>query len=246
MTNSNGDHGNARSRDNRLIAVPDLTFPGIRWGEDDYASLQARLDLFRDFIILTKYLAGEVTERYAVDPAEVAAALSGLELASGLLPEGCLFWGKKDGGDRLGVYLPPQLWLVTVRHEERAWRIPMPGLIFAGHEYHYSLWAVKEKPVDRQVKLWLAPCPNVHPEGVCLGNAPFPRAGTAAIWQAVDIFFSSKFNRDLSNNKSRAYPDCVLDQWQALHRAGVDSYPLEDLVETGRTIGGLIDARPGR
>jgi hypothetical protein len=242
MTNLNG---NTQHRDTRLLAVPDLIYPSIAWGDDDYASLQARLELFQDFIILTKFMAGAVTERYAVDPAEVAAALAGLELSSGLLPEGCLFWSKKEGTDRLGVYLSPQIWTVTVRDEQLAWRVPLPGLLFVGHDYHYSLWAVKEKPVSRQVPLYLAPCPNVHPEGVCLGNAPFPRAGTATIWQAVDIFFSSKFNRDLSNAKSQAYPDCVLGQWQALQQAGAEHYPLDDLVETGYTVGRVIDARPG-
>jgi hypothetical protein len=239
-----------------LAAIPDLIYPQVRWNEDDYARLEARLDLYTDFVVLSKFFAGEVSEKYVVDPAEVAAALAGLELGSGLLPENCLFWSKRDGWDRLGIYLPPRSWLVTVRDETQAhstgpstgsggasgqaWRIPLPGLVFTGHEYNYSLWAVTERPTEARTPLYLAPCPNVSLEGVCRGSAPFPRASTLTLWQAVDVFFSSKFNRDLSNSKSRAYPACVLDQWRALAQAGAEHYPLEDLVPTRLTLGGLI------
>ncbi len=224
-----------------LSALPDLIYPTIQWGEADYAHLQARVDFYDDFLLLAKYRQGEVTEQYLVDPTELAAVLAGLTLHSGLLPQGCLFWSKVQGSDRLAIYLPPQVWPVTVRAEATAWRVPLPGLIFIGHDYDYSVWAVQDYPTDDQTPLYLAPCPNVHPAGVCRGNAPFPRASPTTIWHAVDIFFSSKFNRDLSNQKSQAYPDCILDQWRALHEAEVESYPLTDLVETNLTLRRLIN-----
>lgn len=234
------DDRRAGNVSNRLVAIPDLVYPQVRWNDDDYARLEARLDLYTDFVVLSKFFAGEVSEKYVVDPAEVAAALAGIDLGSGLLPENCLFWSKRDGWDQLGIYLPPRTWLVTVRNEAQAWRIPLPGLVFTGHEYNYSLWAVTERPADAKTPLYLAPCPNVSLEGVCRGNAPFPRAGTLTIWQAVEVFFSSKFNRDLSNSKSKAHPACVLDQWRTLNQAGAESYPVEDLVQTRLTLGGLI------
>lgn len=251
MRNSTGNNPSPNGhRPDGLASIPDLVYPGIRWADDDYARLEARLDLFTDFAVLSKFFAGEVSEKYVVDPAEVAGALAGLDLGSGLLPEGCLFWSKKGGWDRLGLYIPPRAWLVTVRDEPQAhssgsgqaWRIPLPGLVFTGHEYNYSLWAVTERPASRQAAFYLAPCPNVSGEGVCRGSAPFPRAGTTTLWQAVDVFFSSKFNRDLSNGKSKAYPACILDQWRVLHQAGAETYPLEDLVKTNLTLGSLIDA----
>lgn len=227
--------------DGHPAAVPDLIYPNIQWQEEDYARLEGRLDLFSDFLVLTKYRAGVVSERYAVDPAEVAAALSGLDLSSGLLPAACLFWSKKGGRDRLGVYVEPQIWPVTVRGEAETWRVPLPGLVFTGCDYNYSVWAVNERPADRRTPLYMAPCPNVHPEGVCRGNAPFPRAATHTIWQAVEVFFSSRFNRDLSARKSRAHPACVLDQWRALNESGADVYPPDDLVQTNITFGRLLD-----
>ena len=225
-----------------LTAIPDLIYPAFKWGDSDYASLQARLDLYDDFLVLSKFRAGQVTEQYLVDPVELAAALAGLSLHSGLLPEGCLFWGKQRGADRLGLYLPPRVWLVTVRDEPEAWRVPLPGLIFTGHGYDYSLWAVKAYPTADTTPLYLAPCPNVQPEGVCRGSAPFPQAGPASLGRAVDVFFSSKFNRDLSNQKSRAFPHCVLDQWRHLHETGAELYPLDDLIETGLTLRRLLHA----
>ena len=245
MNNSTGNPTPANGRRagtglNGLVAIPDLIYPQIRWNDDDYARLEARLDLYTDFIVLSKFFAGEVSEKYVVDPVEVAAALAGVDLGSGLLPENCLFWSKRDGWERLGLYLPPRTWLVAVRNEAQAWRIPLPGLVFIGHEYNYSLWAVAERPTGGQTPLYLAPCPNVSLAGVCRGNAPFPRAGTQTIWQAAEVFFSSKFNRDLSNSKSKAYPVCVLDQWRALNQTGAESYPMEDLVPTRLTLGGLL------
>jgi hypothetical protein len=86
----------------------------------------------------------------------------------------------------------------------------------------------------------MAPCPNVHPEGICRGNAPFPKAAPATIWQAVDVFFESRFNRDLSNGKSKAYPECILDQWRVLHETEGKTYPLDDLVKTKLTLKDLL------
>jgi len=238
MNSTGNNSGNDRNRS--LGALPDLIYPAIRWDDDDYARLQARLDFFQDFIMLSKFERGEVTRQHIVDPAEVATALAGIDLNSGLLPPDVLFWSRRHGQVRLGLYLPPQIRLVTIRDEAQAWRVPLPGLIFVGHGYNYTAWAVTERPTSPETRLYMAPCPNVHPEGVCRGNAPFPQADPATIWHAVDIFFSSKFNRDLSNQKSQAYPNCVLDQWRALHQAEADVYPLDDLVKTHLTIGRLI------
>ncbi len=225
-----------------VSAIPDLVFPNLSWHEEDYAHLEAQLSLYTDFIVMTKYNQGQAAERFVVDPDDVAAALGGLTINSGLLPDGCLFWHKKDGAEGVGLYLPPQVRLVTVRDEPTAWRVPLPGLVFAGRGYQYQVWAAPERPTDSKYPLLMAPTPNVSPHGVCQGNAPFPQAGPATIWQAVDAFFSSKFNRDLSNQKSRKYPQGVLELWRELHEAGAEQYPGEDLLGTNLTLGGLIHA----
>lgn len=239
--------------------VPNLFYPQLAWQESDYARLQARLDCYSDFLVLSKYRAGQVTEKFLVDPVELTAALSSLPLASGLLPRDCLAWGRQEGQEFLAVYLEPQVRLVTVQGEEpppppepvegggrsassgQAWRVPLPGLIFAGWGYRYRLWAVPQRPVSLASRLYRAPCPNVY-HNVCQGSAPFPQASAATLWQAVEIFFSSTFNRDLSDGKSRAYPGCILDQWRALAEQGAEVYPLADLIPAQETLGEVLDA----
>ncbi|MCP4369812.1 MAG: hypothetical protein GY797_17110, partial [Deltaproteobacteria bacterium] len=163
--------------------------------------------------------------------------------------------------------MPPQVWPVSVREggqqahatgpgqahstgsgqahstsSGQAWRVPLPGLIFVGHEGDYWLWAVKERPASIEAPLYVAPVPNVSGKGVCHGNVHFPKAGCSTIWAAVEHFFSSRFNRDLSKGKSRAYPECVVEQWQALHAARAKVYPLDDLVEAGGNLGAILNA----
>jgi hypothetical protein len=221
---------------------PILVFPQIQWGEEDKARLQVIIQLYTDFIVLSKVGSnGKVTEEYLVHPAELTAALSGINLSSGLLPQNCLFWSRQEGFLRIGIYIPPQVHLVTMRGEVEAWRIPLPGLIMIGHNLNYSLWAVKEPPVDPRIPIYMAPCPNVHPQGICQGNAPFPPASPATMWQAMDVFFGSKFNRDLSDGKSRQHPNSVVETWQELNKVRAEEYPLDDLVATNLTLGRLID-----
>ena len=43
------------------------------------------------------------------------------------------------------------------------------------------------------------PAPTSAPKGSAGATPPFPRAAATTIWQAVDVFFSSRFNRDLAN-----------------------------------------------
>ena len=224
----------------RPTALPDLVYPNLLFDESDYASLRARLDLYDSFILMTHYQNGRQTQQHLVNPTDLATALSGISLTSTLLPPHTLFWGRLDGAERIAVYLDPRLWLVTIRDQPLAWRVPLPGLIFVGHDYNYSLYAVKEPPTRPDLPLFRAPVANVSDKGVCRGSAPFPKAGAATLYQAIDVFFASKFNRDLANGKSHTYRDNILDHWQALNDAGAEEYPLSDLVETQLTLGGLL------
>lgn len=242
MNPNPNSNSNSNSNGTGLPAIPELVLPALAWEEEDYASLRLRLDLYDDAIALTRFKEGQALSRFLVDPLDVATALAGLNINSGLLPEGCLYWNRRHGQEGVGVYVPPRVWTVAVRGEAQAWRVPLPGLVFAGRGYDYQVWAVMERPGQAGQQLYLAPCPNVHPDGVCRGSAPFPPASPATIWQAVEAFFSSRFNHDLSNNKSRKYPNDVLDHWRELDGVGAEEYPLDDLVGTNMTLRGLMDA----
>ncbi len=228
----------------RFTRLTDMVYPGIRWHEQDYATLHARVDFYDDFLVMSRFRDGKTTRQQVVNPLDLTAALSNLTLSSGLLPPGTLFWNRQHGHERLGLYLPPQLWVVAVREQDypdnngQAWQVPMPGLIFVGHHYNYSLWAVKEEPpLAPDTPLFRAPVSNVNDEGVCRGNAPFPEAGSSTLLPAVEVFFSSRFNHDLSNGKSQKHPQRVLDHWYELNEAGATAYPLDDLVAApGKTL----------
>ncbi len=227
-----------------LSQITDLIYPQIRWEDDDYTNLKIRLDMYEHFAMLTSFKGGKPDgTQYVVDPISMAAALGNISLTSGLLPANTLFWGRRHNADRLAIYIAPKVHFVPIRDELQAWRVPMPGLVFIGHEYHYSCFALKEEPSSLNLPLFHAPCPNVHPEGVCRGNAPFPRAHPSTIWRAVEVFFGSKFNKDLGQHKSRKYPANILDMWRMLDEDEEKTYPLDDLLPANITLGRLANAQ---
>jgi hypothetical protein len=229
--------------------------PGVTWDDSDYARLRLTLALYDDMIVAHRpALHGEPASSFVVDPQELAQRLTGLPVESGLLPRDCLFWQRRNGQERLAVYVPPQVWPVTVAGEGR-WLVPLPGLVFVGHGTRYAAWAVV--PPDDAPAGWLpdagstlynCPTPNVSSNGVCAGNVPFPAASSGTIWAAVNLFFESDFNNHLSNNKSQRHRDSILKLWRELHDAGADSYPLDDLIKNrdhtaGYTLRHIMEAK---
>lgn len=217
-------------------------FPAMRFGEDEYAQLEMRLDLFNDRIVATRYQQGRAGASFIADPLAVAQALNGFDIDSGLLPENVLFWQRREGAERIGLWLPPQVWPVRIesRQETVAWRVPLPGLVLVGHRKHYELYAVlgKDRP-GPESDLFVPPCPNVSGL-VCSGNVKFPVAGAATIEEASWLFFESGFNGHLANGKSRKYPDDITRMWRVLNRIKAAEYPLADLVPMRMQLKGLL------
>ena len=130
--------------------------------------------------------------------------------------------------------------------------VPLPGLVFVGHGSQYGAWAVvppDDAPAgwlpDAGTQLYNCPTPNVSGNGVCTGNVPFPEAGVATVWAAVNLFFESEFNDHLSNGKSQAHPRSVLALWRKLARAGAETYPLDDLVFARKILKQVMEAGNG-
>lgn len=219
------------------LALP--VFTGIRFDKDEQARLRMRFELFDDMIAAVRFSNGQPRETFAVDPADVAAAISNVTLGSGLQPRNTLFWQKVGGQDRLAIFVEPKIWPVSVEREQKTWYVPMPGLVFVGQGQRYQMYATKEQywPVA-ETPLFNAPCPNVWGDrGVCTGSAPFPVASTKTIWQAVEVFFTSGFNNHLAGGKSKQFKDDILGHWRALDGANADEYPDDDLVPAGITLG---------
>jgi len=222
--------------------TPNLIFPTLDLDPENYARLRMRLDLYDDLILATKFgEAAQAEAVFAVDPTDLAQALNGLTAHSGLLPPGCLCWGRKDGLERLAIYVEPQVWPVAVHGHKKTWHIPLPGVVFVGQGTDYKIFAVQDQPPGAETILYRFPSPNVDVGGlICGGNAPFPAASSATIWEALHMFFESGFNRHLANKKSAAHPENVLEMWQTLQDKGATVYPLGDLIEAGHTLQGVI------
>ena len=214
--------------------------PGVNWSDNDYTQLRLTLALYDDMITATyPPRDGSPVSTFVVDPLDVAQRLGGLAVESGLLPRNCLFWQRHGGQERLAVYVPPQVWAVSIAGGERL-NVPLPGLVFVGHGKKFGAWAVvqpDDAPAgwlpDAGTVLYNCPTPNVSSNGVCTGNVPFPEASSGTIWPAVYLFFESAFNDHLSDGKSRAHERGILAMWRELHQAGAEAYPTDDLVPSG-------------
>jgi PRTRC genetic system protein B len=219
-------------------------YPDIAWNDGAFAKLTRRFDLFDDMIIVTDYddKGKTPTRSFVADPLSIVEALGRVSIDSGLLPDNVLFWQRREGQERLGVWLPPQVWRLRVEPTTRVNRvIPLPGLVFAGRGKSYGLWALADdnRP-GLDTPLYNAPCPNVSENGVCTGNVEFPEAGAATIRAAVEAFFESGFNNHLDNGKSKKHPAGILALWKELHSDKAEVYPVEDLVPAGLTLKGVI------
>lgn len=230
-------------------------YPDIAWNDSAFARLTRRFDLFDDMIVVTDFDAAETpadgtqakgqTPRrsFVADPLSIVEVLGKVSINSGLLPDNVLFWQRREGQERIGVWLPPQVWRLRVEPTTRVNRvIPLPGLVFVGKGKAYGLWALdSDRRPGLDTALYNAPCPNVSGNGVCAGNVEFPEAGAATIRAAVGAFFESGFNNHLDNGKSKKHPAAILDMWRELHKAKATAYPVEDLVLAHKTLAGVIE-----
>lgn len=223
---------------NRLLGIPAGAMPA------DCQRLLAVIHLFDEAIHYTRYDDdGRVARAHQISPGDLAAALSGVPLATGPLPKRCLFYARAGGEERIAVYLPPAVRPLAVALGERhdVYNVPCPPLVFLGQGPGYHVLAVRQRP-GQDDRLYHAPFPNVHVGGdgadagrICTGTADFPPCSGTSIYRAVDAFFESNFNDHITDGKSRAGTD-VLAIWQALHEAGAEEYPLDDLVATRLTL----------
>ena len=233
-------NGNGNGQPAAFAPGVGLVIPGIAFDKDEYAAIKVRLDMYDDFILATKYdNHGRSGATFAVDPADLAASVSDLSVSTGLMSKNILFWSKKGSVERVGVYLEPQVWPLSVSGHKLTWHIPLPGMIFIGQRKAYSLYAVKEYPAPKTT-LYKAPVPNLN-NSVCTGNVTFPHARINTIGQAIEAFFQSGFNNHLSQDKSQKHPDNILKMWEALK--GVSEYPLDDLVPAQKAIKKIVEVQ---
>lgn len=207
---------------------------------------QLRLDFYDTAVLLSRWEEDGRTATYPVAVQDVVGACTRMALNSGLLPPNALFWKQEANQVTLGIYVPARRW--RVRTAEREYRLPLPPFVFVGSGTAYQITAVKAQPFPslspesggKQVRLYHAPCPNVHSTGgICQGNTPFPVCSAQTIWPALRLFLEgSLFNADLSVSKCRSHPNDVRRLWAELD--GRKRFPLAELVPIGQSIGHLL------
>ena len=185
--------------------------------------------------------SGAPTLTYPAAITDVCNAFNRFGASTGLLPADTLFWSSRSGVLRLGVYLPPARRTITlhVKAKPETLRVPLPGLLFAGAGTAYKVFALKQRPVTGKELLYHVPLPNVHLHGdICAGTVQFPVAGGATLAQAVDLFFDSLFNSDLSGGKVRQGE--LLPLLRRLSRNRSARFPAAQLVSSRQTVNEFI------
>lgn len=209
-------------------------FPG------QHQKLQARLDLFDESIILTKYVGGNPVTAYEVDPIDLAASFGGQPITTGRLPQGVLHYTRGGNKEDITIVIPAHQRKLTYSRDEKlnTVTIPLPTLLFRGHRNSYHVWAIKSDWPDANEQLFHAPLSNASGDGhICTGDVPFPLASKETIWEAANLFLDSVFNNHYDGSKSVMFPTDVLLSWESLRCE--EFFPLDDLVPAKITVASI-------
>lgn len=167
-----------------------------------------------------------------------ASALAVFGADTGLLPDGILFWQRRSGRDRVGVWLPPARRRLDFGERRQVVTVPMPGLVFVGQGTSYQVWAARARPDRPGAALFHAPLPNVYDDArVCNGSVNFPKATGGTILAAAKLFFESGFSRHLADGRvlgKKGATDFLLGL------NGKRAFPLESLAPAGMAMGQVL------
>ena len=203
--------------------------------------LQARIDVYRESIILRLWAEGVITTR-PVSALDVARAFTrDIPVSTGILPEGALWWMSCREGAEVALWQPPKVWPVALQMEAfkppRRFTLPMPGLVFVCQQGRSPrVYAAKRRPRKPEDTLYHAPLFNLFGDGrTCAGTHRFPQ-------EVADIpksFFMAFFTREADiRGRSKRHPDNLLALWEELD--GKKRFPLRDLVPWGK-VADLLD-----
>jgi PRTRC genetic system protein B len=174
-----------------------------------------------------------------VSPEAARIAFEQEPMDSHWMPEHIIRAGVNLRGEWIVQFIPPQRYAIEFDHAQII--VPLPGLIFTAVGSSYYLWAIKEKTFTAEALAYHAPLPNISAAGkLCLGTNRPPVAAMNKIEPARQMFFSARFNSDLSNGKSQKEPDNIIVQLQAIARTKRRTYPLNDLIPLGHSIDRIV------
>lgn len=132
--------------------------------------LLLRLDFHEETCVLIDYAGrGGGAETRLVAPMDIARTLArALDVATPLLPEGCLWWARTATAVNCGIFVPAQARTVRLAagygEAPRELLLPFPPLVFVhlsqGAPY---VFAARERPADADAPLLHCPAYNGAP-----------------------------------------------------------------------------------
>lgn len=180
---------------------------------------------------------GAFTAAKPIDFGDLVAILAPeVDIDTDLLPPDALFYVRRGRAEFDAVWVAPRRWDVLVRdrleHPPRAYRLPMPGLVFVcGRGSGFlAVYAAAERPHPGPrgdlTQLYHCPAFNVHDNGtVCKGYHHFSDDPA----RVAGDFFGSYFAAEITGRgRSRRHPDDLEVLWREID--GGEEYPLADLV----------------
>lgn len=164
---------------------------------------------------------------------------------SGWLTTETVRWGVCGRGDYIINFYAPARYDLLMRSDdgqtEATLTVPLPGIVFAGLDRSWYVWAVRGKRFSPDLDLFQAPLPNVGHTGlICFGENRHPEVGKHCAQMAWQLFITSAFNAHHADGKSHKYPDNVIFQLYSLSARKAARYPAKDLVSLRSTVNDAI------
>jgi hypothetical protein len=205
---------------------------------------------FYSFGVMLHKRDGERVSEYAVDPAQVALALSSkVRFDTGFLSGDTLLVRQEGVRKTVVEYREPQKVGIYLEGSDTALRIPMIGLVMIrltsdNRQPDYGVYAVKKRPSSLDEPLFYAPLPNVYASGaICWGTVQRVTdsaiAGTslAEDWGQL---FGSPFGNHSTGGKSKKHPGDIRQMLIDLNTRKVRAYPKSDLQPVKKTLAQVL------
>lgn len=178
-----------------------------------------------------------------VSSAAVRQAFVNEPIDSGWLPPNVSRCGQSSRGTWMVRILPPAQYNLRMAGQQRALRVPLPGLVWFGQANHYYIFAMKARECGKPSgEIFHAPLPNVNGFGlICFGQNDHPNVADGGFDKAWRTFWEAPFNDDHSSGKSKQNSNNINDLLRSLARQKMQVYPESDLVSTRYTLDGLIE-----
>ena len=194
--------------------------------------LRYRVDIFEEAILLHQFGENGATSTRPVSAHDIARAFAReMRFASGVLPEGALWWSLGPEGEEVALWRPPRVWKAALVLEAfqppRRFSLPMPGLVFVCSPGRPPrVYAAKKRPASPGSPLCKAPLFNLlGGERACSGTHRWPDR----VEEVPESLFQAFFTREGEvRSRSRKHPQDLLALWEEIN--GKKYFPVRDLL----------------